>query len=971
MRKLLSIILLLANLQSFATTYYVDFTGGLDANNGLSSGAAWKTIAKVNSFTFLSGDIVLLKRGETWHEPLVVNRNNISFDYYGTGANPKLTGFIALSGWSNISSGVWSVSAPAVKSTVNMAAINGIPQEIGRYPNSDAANGGYITVTGFTSNTNYQASQFSATNWTGAEVVSRLRGYLVERYSVTAQTADVITYVRTILSINPRSQGFSPATAPTQTGFGVFFQRDIRTLDKFGEWYFNPTTKMFSMYFGANNPASYTVQVSTLDTLINVGSHTNVSINHIDMEGSNLAGVFAADGSSLSVTNCSIINNGAKAIFVWNEPNTSTSGLTIRNSMCSGIDARVNGTMANVVHRNDSVINTAMYIGMSAFFDPADATGIWMMATSGGVCSRNRIDTIGYIPIRYDGTNINIDSNHITDFAFNRNDGGAIYGFQTPAANVNIRKNFAITGHNATAGTFENNAPHGLYCDGGIGHVYMDGNTMANIPGLGYSAGFGIFMNSPKGNTITNNIIYNTNGWYIGRQYGDSSSACIIKNNIFFNTSTAQDASVITHTGLNSALQYTATTMNNFMSQIGTVDSNYYNSPTVAPFWWYYKILNTDLNFVNNGNTTFANWKTASSLDVHSTINNITGYQLLLNPTLTTQTTTFTGSVYKDLAGTSYSNSITIPAWSSKIIYYFGSSTATPPIANAGVDKSITLPVNYVTITGSATGSAPITYSWLKVSGPSGDAILHNRTDTTTITFTAAGTYQYALLATDATTLTGSDTMQVVVNPNPIVITPPTVNAGTDQTIQLPVDSVYLTMTFTGNLSNVGWRVLYGPSSTYVLSDPTSLNTSFKNLAAGAYAVEASVRDFNGLTARDTLAITVLAAAPVTGPSCGLISNVSKTLPFVSTVLTGVATAHTYPISTYLWSQTGGTATTISGGATTTATITAITLNGKYVYQFRATDDHGNFCTSSVTITALDASCNCIITKNGRGRIKQ
>jgi hypothetical protein len=45
-------------------TYYVDFTGGLDSNNGTSTGTAWKTVAKVNASSFSAGDNVLFKRGE-------------------------------------------------------------------------------------------------------------------------------------------------------------------------------------------------------------------------------------------------------------------------------------------------------------------------------------------------------------------------------------------------------------------------------------------------------------------------------------------------------------------------------------------------------------------------------------------------------------------------------------------------------------------------------------------------------------------------------------------------------------------------------------------------------------------------------------------------------------------------------------------------------------------------------------------
>jgi hypothetical protein len=49
-----------------ARTYYVDATDGLDANNGRDESKAWKTLAQVSARTFIPGDTILLKGGETF-----------------------------------------------------------------------------------------------------------------------------------------------------------------------------------------------------------------------------------------------------------------------------------------------------------------------------------------------------------------------------------------------------------------------------------------------------------------------------------------------------------------------------------------------------------------------------------------------------------------------------------------------------------------------------------------------------------------------------------------------------------------------------------------------------------------------------------------------------------------------------------------------------------------------------------------
>ena len=78
-------------------TFYVDATGGNDANDGLSETSAWQTLAKVYATALVPGDRVLLKKGEHWHEQLRIPTSgdasrDILFSSYGVGANPLLDG---------------------------------------------------------------------------------------------------------------------------------------------------------------------------------------------------------------------------------------------------------------------------------------------------------------------------------------------------------------------------------------------------------------------------------------------------------------------------------------------------------------------------------------------------------------------------------------------------------------------------------------------------------------------------------------------------------------------------------------------------------------------------------------------------------------------------------------------------------------------------------------------------------------
>src|SRR5258708_5180260 len=117
-KHLLAVVGVLAMAGSgWAATYYVDATGGVDTNDGLSQATAWKTVAKVNGSTFAAGDSILFKRGQIWNESLVppssgASGNPIVFDAYGTGEAPTLTGYVGLptASWTFDSTNVWKTS---------------------------------------------------------------------------------------------------------------------------------------------------------------------------------------------------------------------------------------------------------------------------------------------------------------------------------------------------------------------------------------------------------------------------------------------------------------------------------------------------------------------------------------------------------------------------------------------------------------------------------------------------------------------------------------------------------------------------------------------------------------------------------------------------------------------------------------------------------------------------------------------
>ncbi len=88
------------------------------------------------------------------------------------------------------------------------------------------------------------------------------------------------------------------------------------------------------------------------------------------------------------------------------------------------------------------------------------------------------------------------------------------------------------------------------------------------------------------------------------------------------------------------------------------------------------------------------------------------------------------------------------------------------PVVNAGTDKTIEIPVNQVTLAGSATDDGTIqSYLWSQVSGPS-VLIPSPANGTVTISNLIEGTYVFRLTATDNYNLSAYDEVTVMVNPD-------------------------------------------------------------------------------------------------------------------------------------------------------------------------------------------------------------
>ena len=140
-----------------ATTYYVSSSTGNDASGGTSGETAWQTIAHVNGQTFQPGDSILFKRGDVWNESLVPGSsgssgNPITFDAYGTGAAPNLTGYYTVpsTAWVLVTGNAWKAAVPATFTTINFCLFGSIwGQKVAAVSSNLTTPGNFYLANGF------------------------------------------------------------------------------------------------------------------------------------------------------------------------------------------------------------------------------------------------------------------------------------------------------------------------------------------------------------------------------------------------------------------------------------------------------------------------------------------------------------------------------------------------------------------------------------------------------------------------------------------------------------------------------------------------------------------------------------------------------------------------------------------------------------------------------------------------------
>ena len=512
----------------------------------------------------------------------------ITYSSYGTGEKPIITGFTTVSAWTNIGGNIWeSTNAVSTLSTCNMVIINGVNAPMGRYPNADAANGGYLTFQSHSGTTSITSSSLSGThNWTGAELVIRLNRWTIDIMPITGQSGGTLTY------------GGGAKYEPTNA-YGFFIQNDAGTLDQQNEWYYNPTTKKISIY-STSEPTN--VQVPTVSTLVTLHSDY-VTFDGITVEGAN---DYCFENqwdnmNNITIQNCSIQYAGIDALSIANITYFTVTNNVISDANSCGVDCYTTTPNATITY--NVISNIGIYAGMGkdgGFFN--NMMAIRHVSSANGTIQHNTITNVGYVGICFWGSNSVVEYNVIDTFCTVLDDGSGIYNFGNTYTGQEINNNIVLNGIGNPDGTNSSDfATYGIYLDDDARNVSVTNNTVANC-----SDG-GIFLHNASYITLTGNTVYNCAREQLltsDNSAYDNITNCIINNNIFVAKSASQNIAMLLTSG------------SGLIEDIGAFDSNYYARP----------IDDTDVFYVRpNGwdtpdyHYTLSEWQTYSGQDANST----------------------------------------------------------------------------------------------------------------------------------------------------------------------------------------------------------------------------------------------------------------------------------------------------------------------------------------------------------------
>lgn len=663
--KNLLLFLLLCNNNLFAATFYVSATGN-DSQNGLSINTPWRSISKLNQGNFNVGDIILFKRGDIFRGALDVPKSGCQFGAYGVGANPVISGAVALSNWTLHNGNIYKANLAGAKIPSHLYLNNKL-MTIARFPNTGWLKNG-TSNDKKTLNSSVLASLGKPSNyWNGASVHVRSFSWLFDNRIVNSSNGG------TIIMNNDLSETASNIVNP---GWGFYLDNKLSELDAPGEWFFDPTTKV--VYFYAPNgasPSTQLVEVSVEDFGIKIFFQNNTKIENLSITMTKDQGIQPWLSDGVTINNCVIENIGSVGIQQpWNCKDLKITNNIIRNCLNYGIFWNEDGGFDNGANLIQG--NKISSIGMVAGYGGSGVVQYCGVRTRGRNTNfiKNTIDSAGYVCMLSEGSNSIIEKNVFKNSQLLLDDGGALF---INSSNNTIRNNFFLNSfgnRDESSGLFNGSSFRimgmGIFSQPGFSGSIIENNVFAN------NRDYGLYLDNHANATVKNNLMFNNKVQMSLTNNGGT------KGNITGNTLYSLLPTQIALKMENAPLDYANVFNNAFYG-------NAYNA--------------SNLINANNTNYTFSAWRsafpTADAAAATSTVNftyvdsltAISRHLFLTNPSDVAINVSLGSKTYRQLNGTYVcGNTVTVAPWSAKLLLMDDESEV--PIYTTATALAVTLP---------------------------------------------------------------------------------------------------------------------------------------------------------------------------------------------------------------------------------------------------------------------------------------
>lgn len=665
MRKYFIIIFSFLSLIINATDYFIK-TGGNDLRRGTSDGNAWSTIEKVNSYWeagfFIPGDNIFFKRGDTFYGTIHVSESGIpgapiTIGAYGTGDDPVITGFTAITPWAYEGAGIYSNKIYFESKDSIIVSVDNVNTAIGRFPNS-----GFLNIDSHVGTNNLTDADLNSAiiSWTGAEVVVRAENFFADRLPILDHKGSTLTF---------------PPAAGNDWG-GYFIQNDLQTLDTIGEWFYNGNK--FYMYFGTVDPTTKTVKVSLLKTGLRSVGYDYITIQDLIFIGYGGDGLKFADSRNITINNCSISFIGQTGIKCDNTDGGSSPNCLIDNNVFNEINndgIYLGYQFTEPIVSNNTLTNIGLRIGSSFFHGPywTAYCGIVLFSVNpldgrhypnpSAMITYNYVSNTGYSGIQFFGRNVTVRCNYVSSYCVELTDGGGIYTYadynDDPTVKNYVRRNIVLgaKGHQSSINESAQGA-NGIYIDGYSIGVTVDSNTVSG------GKATNLLINGNRFGIVRDNTLFNA--WYniyiskFTRSSPDIHEGLILKNNYS-----------ICKEPMEFCFVYTGS---DDISPTVSLDSNYYSKPVKDYPDMYYWVPPGIQYYMN-----ILQWLQFRMEDQNSHIGTTrittdsSAIELYYNATKEDSIVTFSEPMI-DIVGKIYPISITLPPYSSKVLIKYAES---------------------------------------------------------------------------------------------------------------------------------------------------------------------------------------------------------------------------------------------------------------------------------------------------------